>query len=272
MRLPKFQIDSARLWYNLLIVALFVLLYIFPKPDGAIFSAARIIIALGIVFALFYNNGITKKISPSTTLPDDNATDVLTDANLQITFNEDVKANALGGYVQIYTAADVLFDEFSVDSEVSITGSVVDITVSGEFVGETGYYVLIDDTAFQDLTVNYFGGITNKATWNFVTADVDDPIISTLDPSDDSPAVPINSDLIITFNDDVALGSGFITITNATLSSVHQLFNVETDPLITVDGIGNINFPKDDTAYKTKYNPEGGYVPSEKKQINLTDL
>ncbi len=75
MRLPKFKIDSTRLWYNLLIVTLFVLLYVFPKPDGAIFSAARIIIAFGIVFALFYNNGITKKISPSTVTLGDNSAD-----------------------------------------------------------------------------------------------------------------------------------------------------------------------------------------------------
>ncbi|MCK5028523.1 MAG: Ig-like domain-containing protein [Bacteroidales bacterium] len=184
--------------------------------------------------------------------PDDNAPNVAIDANLQITFNEPIQANALGGYVQIYNSADVLFDEFNVDSEVSIGGSVVDITVPGNFVGETGYYVLIDDTAFQDLTNNYFGGITNKATWNFVTADVTDPTINTIDPVDNAPAVPINSDLVITFDDEVALGSGFITIYNTTLPSVHQSFNVEIDPLVTVDGM-SITINPDDFDSETDY-------------------
>jgi len=188
----------------------------------------------------------------SSTFPVDNDNNVPITENLQITFNEDVKANANGGYVQIFNSSDVLFDEFNVDSEVSITGSVVDITVPGDFNGETGYYVLIDDTAFQDIENNYFGGISNKATWNFTAADVDDPLVSDLDPLDDAPTVPINSDLLITFNDDVVLGSGFITITNATLSAVHQSFNVATDPLVTVDGMA-ITINSDDFESETDY-------------------
>jgi Bacterial Ig-like domain len=188
----------------------------------------------------------------SSTSPSDNDIDVITTADLQITFNENIKANALGGYVQIYNSADVLFDEFNVDSEVSITGNVVDITVPGEFDGETEYYVLIDDTAFQDLSDLYFNGISNKLTWNYTTADVDDPNFISLDPVDNANTVSINSDLIITFDDDVALGSGFITITNATLSSVHQSFNVETDPMVTVDGMA-ITINADDFDSETDY-------------------
>ena len=188
----------------------------------------------------------------SSTSPTDNASNVAITENLQITFNEDVKANINGGYVQIYNSSNVLFDEFNVDSEVSIVDNVVDITVPGDFDGETGYYVLIDDTAFQDIENNYFGGIVNKATWNFVTADVSNPTMSTLSPEDDETAVSINSDLVITMDDDVALGSGFITIYNKTLSSEHQSFNVETDPLVTVDGM-TVTIDPDVFASETDY-------------------
>ncbi|MCK5330192.1 MAG: GGDEF domain-containing protein [Candidatus Marinimicrobia bacterium] len=57
MRFPKIQMDAPRLWFNLLIIILFILLYIFPKPVGLIFNIARIIVAIGVGFALFWANG-----------------------------------------------------------------------------------------------------------------------------------------------------------------------------------------------------------------------
>ncbi|MBU8893764.1 MAG: Ig-like domain-containing protein [Bacteroidales bacterium] len=179
----------------------------------------------------------------SSTSPVDNATGVLIDANLQITFNEDIKANAFGGFIQIYTAADVLFEEFDVSSDVTILNDLVTINPVGEFTGETGYYVLIDDTVFQDLTDNYFNGISNKATWNFVTADVDDPIISSLNPLDDAEDVSVTSDLIINFNEIVNAVSGNIYLYETGVGIV-ETYNV----LSQITGSGTSTITVDPTS------------------------
>ncbi len=55
MRFPKIQIETPQLWFNLLIIILFILLYIFPKPAGLVFNIARVIVALGIGFTLFWD-------------------------------------------------------------------------------------------------------------------------------------------------------------------------------------------------------------------------
>ncbi len=53
MRLPKINTDSPRVWFNLLIIVLFILLFLFPQPAGIIFSIARILVIVGLIFSLF---------------------------------------------------------------------------------------------------------------------------------------------------------------------------------------------------------------------------
>ena len=175
----------------------------------------------------------------STVNPIDETEDVSISSNLIITFNENVTAVS-GKYITIVNETTTLTHESieaSNTSKVSVSGAVVTIDLGTDFAGETTYHVLIESGAFEDDDSNPFGGISSINYWNFTTADVDEPNFISLDPVDDATAVPINTDLIITFDDDVTLGTGFITITNANTSIEHQSFNVFTDPLVSVDGM-----------------------------------
>jgi hypothetical protein len=53
--------------------------------------------------------------------------------------------------------------------QVTISGDTVTIDPSPDFDGETGYYVLINSGAFEDLSGNDYAGISDKTTWNFTT-------------------------------------------------------------------------------------------------------
>ncbi len=71
MRISKIHVEDYRLWYNIIVVALFFLLYIFPEPTGTIFNYARILVLIGIIVGLFWisNNFANGKVAPSDKSP-----------------------------------------------------------------------------------------------------------------------------------------------------------------------------------------------------------
>jgi methionine-rich copper-binding protein CopC len=172
--------------------------------------------------------------------PSDNAVEVSLATDLEITFSENVKANS--GYIRLYNSSDVQIKAFDVTSEISILNDVISIDLSSvTLIGETAYYILIDNNAIQDLTSNPFAGISSKLTWNFTTEDVTGPTISVLSPLDGAGNVLISSDLTITFNENVAKGTGNIIITNATLASQHESIDVNSGQVTISSNVVTIN-------------------------------
>jgi hypothetical protein len=101
--------------------------------------------------------------------PTDNATGVAQNANLVLTFDDDMVKGTGNITIMRYSDATV-FETIDVTSvNVTISGTVVTIDPSGTFDSGTGYYVLIDATALADDNGNGYAGISNKETWNFTT-------------------------------------------------------------------------------------------------------
>lgn len=102
--------------------------------------------------------------------PVDGIIDVTINSNLVITFAEAV--NAESGNIVIYKASDnSIFETIAVTSD-QVTGSgtsTITIDPTDSFATETGYYVKIAATAFDDTDGNSFAGIANSTTWNFTT-------------------------------------------------------------------------------------------------------
>ena len=100
--------------------------------------------------------------------PENNSTDVATDTTLSITFNENISKGS--GNIEIYDSTDAVFETIDVTSaSVSVSGAEVTITPSSSFSPEETYYILIDNTAFRNSSNEYFSGIVDKTTWNFIT-------------------------------------------------------------------------------------------------------
>jgi hypothetical protein len=101
--------------------------------------------------------------------PTDNATGVAQDANLVLTFNDDMVKGTGNITIKKYSDGSI-FEIIDVTSaNVTILGTVITIDPAGTFDSGTGYYVLIDATAFTDDAGNSYDGIANKETWNFTT-------------------------------------------------------------------------------------------------------
>ncbi len=150
------------------------------------------------------------------------------------------------------TSDDVVFETIPVgDARVTGGGSTtITINPSGLFTAGVGYYVMIDATGFKDAYDNYYAGIAAKTTWNFTA--VSNPVVSDFSPDDDSTDVPIDKDLIITFDMAVDAESGYIKLYKTTGDILIQSFNVETD----ISGSGSTTITANPTSnldYSTDY-------------------
>ncbi len=147
----------------------------------------------------------------SSTTPADDATGVAIDANLVITFDENVVAGT--GYVSIYDIDDNLVEAIDVTGDqVSVSGATVTVNPTDALAELTTYYVQIDATAFDDTSGNSFAGISDTTTWSFTTADETAPTISSTTPADNATDVAVATNLVITFDENVVAGTGYVSI------------------------------------------------------------
>ena len=119
----------------------------------------------------------------SSSTPADGATGVAVDANIVLTFSETVDVES--GNIVIKKSSD----DSTVET-IDVTGSLVTGTGTTEITinpsttldGETGYYITIAATAFDDDSSNSYAGITDSTTLNFTTVATNLP--SPLDKKD----------------------------------------------------------------------------------------
>ena len=115
-------------------------------------------------------DGVAPTLTSS--LPADNADAVALDANLVLTFSENVKVGT--GNIVIKKVSDQSVSEVETmpvgAAQVTLDGKVVTINPTADLTAGTAYYVEIADTAFTDMAGNAYAGISGATTLNFTTA------------------------------------------------------------------------------------------------------
>jgi methionine-rich copper-binding protein CopC/Ca2+-binding RTX toxin-like protein len=180
------------------------------------------------------------------TLPADNSTGVSVTANLALVFNEAVKANS--GIIRIYTSDGTLFHSIAVTDTSQVTflptrPNNVLINPNVDLLSGTGYYVLVDAGAIENLAGDDFGGIASSTQLNFTTAgspppggDTTAPLLTGTSPLDNATGVAIGANLVLTFDEAVKAGTGNIEIHNASDGSIAKSIAVTDATQITFSG------------------------------------
>ena len=135
--------------------------------------------------------------------PSDGLTDVVLDADLILYFSEAVDAES--GVIEIRRSSDnSLFESIDV-AGVQISGSGTDtitVDISGPMESLTSYYVLIDETAFDDADGNSYQGISDQRTLDFETEFIDvTPPVVTFDPADGATDVSVSANVTLSFDE-----------------------------------------------------------------------
>ncbi len=138
--------------------------------------------------------------------PLDGATGVAINANLVITFNENIQLGTAGNIV-IYNSDATVFETIPYnDARITFSTNTVTINPSGTFVNSAGYYAQISGTAIRDVAGNNYSGISDATTWNFT-------VVAT--------STSCASDLIISEYIEGSSNNKYIEIYNGTGSSVN---------------------------------------------------
>ena len=173
----------------------------------------------------------------STLSPQPGSTEVAEDANLVITFGENV-VKGTGNIVIRKLADGSALETIPVtDARVTIAGKVATINPTGLFASNTVYYVEVATGAFKDGADNAFAGIAGSATWAF-TSEITDfapPLVSTLSPAHGATGVAVAANLVITFDEPVVKGSGNIVIKKTSDNTAFETIPV-SDARVSVSG------------------------------------
>ena len=105
----------------------------------------------------------------TTTSPQDNSTGVPINSDVILTFNKIV--NCKSGTIDIKSADNSSSFAVNLSSEI-VTGcgtEIITINLPTDLEYEKEYYVLIENTAFEDVFGNSYEGISDKTKFNFKT-------------------------------------------------------------------------------------------------------
>ena len=163
----------------------------------------------------------------TSTTPAHQATGVVVNANIVLNFSENVDVES-GNITIKKTSDDSTVETIDVTGN-TVTGSgstQITINPSSNFDEITSYYLVIDATAFDDASGNSFGGISDKTTYNFTTADNTNPSLSSSTPADNATEVGRNANIFLTFSEAVDVESGNITIKKTSDDSTFETIDV----------------------------------------------
>ena len=225
----------------------------FSASPTAIITAGANTALRGVAFAPSAADSTPPTVSALS--PADNATNVPVSSNLVATFSENI-AKGTGNILIKRTVDDgVVFNIPVADAAVSVLNNVVTINPSSDLLNNIGYYVEIPNTAFKDASDNFYGGTVDKTTWNFITAAAADliaPTVTALSPADNAANVAVGSNLVVTFDETIAAGTGDILVRRTSDDSTALTIPV-SDSQVTVSGAVLTINPSSDLDNSTGY-------------------
>jgi len=143
------------------------------------------------------------------------------------------------GNILIKDSSNNVVETIAVDGpQVTGTGTnIITINPSLSLPQNTDLYIEIADTAFDDLAGNSYAGIIGTGTWNFKTEDTTAPLVipNGLSPADNANGILIDSNLVLTFDEDVVAGTGNIVIKQTSDNSIVETIAVD-DSIVTISG------------------------------------
>lgn len=192
----------------------------------------------------------------NTYTPANGATGVAIGANLELTFSENVKAGE--GNIVIYNSANhaPVATIPAASGNVTIHSNVVTINPTDDLKYGASYYVQIGAAAFTDLAGNGYAGNAESTVWQFTTTDAPDrisPTVITYSPEPWATEVAVNTNLVLSFSENVRAAAGTIEIFRST-DDIHPVVVIPalSDRVTILNNVVTIN-PADNLEHGTSY-------------------
>ena len=187
--------------------------------------------------------------------PADEATGIAIGSNIVLSFSEAIAKGT--GNIILKTSAGAVVATYDAASStnLSISGSTLTINPSADLGYSTGYSVEFAAGSIKDLAGNNYAGTT---TYNFTTAAAPDtlaPTVSTFSPADEATAVAIGSNIVLSFSEAIAKGTGNIILKTAA-GVVVATYDVASSANLSISGSTITVNPSADLGDSTAYSVE----------------
>lgn len=219
--------------------------YELPYPSSADWSPVPGVDK--VVFTISSSGSVVVAADPtlSSSTPADNATGVSPSANIVLTFSEAVVVES--GNITIKKTSDNSTVETIDVTSSKVTGSgTTTITVNPDTIldAATGYYVLIDATAFDDVDGGSYAGISSTTALNFTTiADATGPTMTITAAEGVDGFKSDDATLSLTFTSNEATSNfavGDITVFNGTLGNFTAVSSTVYTATLTPTAAGEV--------------------------------
>ena len=149
-------------------------------------------------------------------------------------------------------------------SSVAVNGSTIELTLAtsigaGQAV-TVGYTAPTKNAATTNAAVQDTGGndavtlVATTAVTNISAADKAAPTVSTFSPTDGLTGVTVGSNIVLTFSESIARGTGNITLRSGSATgAIVESFNVATSDRLTVSGSTLTIDPTSNLSANTQY-------------------
>ena len=179
--------------------------------------------------------------------PTDGSSDNSINTNIVITYNTNVQKGSGNITLREGSASGTVIQTIAVSSgTVSISGGAVTINPASDLPTGKDIYVVVDDGAFESVSLGSGTNVLN--TYNFTTGPI---AVSSFSPSDGATGQSVTGNIVITFSENIAKGSGNITIRSGSASGTALQTIDVTSGAVSVSGTQATINPPSDLAFET---------------------
>ena len=229
--------------------------YFVKIDNGVIRSAATDVPFAGISDQTTWNFTTAAPPSIDSFTPINQSTLTAADQTISITFNEPIELGSSGSFrIRYGNSNNTRFQTVAVDDTelIDITNNTVTISHLN-FTPDTTYFVLIDQGFIKSTNSGVtFSGIQDTTAWTFTAPS--GPAISNYEPANGSNDIPVDSELTLTFTENIARGTGNMIVHYQDGSDAVTVGAGSTTNL-TISGttlrFPNLALPHEETVYIT---------------------
>lgn len=154
--------------------------------------------------------------------PPDNAKNVAVAENIVLTFSENVAAGK-GSITLSNGHGDTRNIAITDASQVNISGNTLTLNPLANLKPNSSYYIQIPGGVIVDSAGNAYAGINSTTALNFKTGSLDKapPRLVSSSPANGATAAAAGGNIVLTFNENVTVGSGDIVISDGAGDTRH---------------------------------------------------
>jgi Ca2+-binding RTX toxin-like protein len=203
------------------------------------------------------NDQAIDTLAPTVTTfsPTDGLTGVALASNIVLTFSETIARGTGSIQIRSGSATGTVVETFNAATSprLTVSGATLTIDPTNNLTGNTQYFVTFVSGTIKDAAGNAYAG-TSSYDFKTLVPDVTAPTVTTFLPTDGLTGVAVGSNIVLTFSETIARGTGSIQIRSGSATgTVVETFGAAASARLTLSGSTLTIDPTNNLSASTQY-------------------